>query len=730
MAGELDANLLKNLDERLKSMNETLGRLQKSIEGVGSAMSIAFGSAAQKMVSDMQQAFRGAQLIDMLGVDQARLNIDKLEKDIIRLRGNLRTHTEGEVVLNAKSGNWKYNRGEKNSLKDEKATRDALNDAIQKLNYSRMTESQLAMKFGQISAKMAEEEEKRLLNLIKLRNQYKESIASLMADTRVSMKRNNGEMTPFDQKNIELARERAKVVVEIENELTRVAQQTEEQRKSALIKGNTQLENEELRHQEKMNAIRRQEYKGIAGQQSINPVWNNMMARANEREQSIAKATEGYIKKQQKLDELYAKLDQQNAKLQSQRENGVSENSQKKTQNEIAKTESAIKRAENAQQAFIATLLSTDKGRVALAALRNEFGLVEEEEKKVSSVFDRIISDINAKAQKGGEELSKKLTDANAIRSEAQRSFEAIKQEYDKAIGGINPIGATALANMGKVDPQMLSSAARKRYLKQQQEEAARLSGGQSLVSPELIRRQELAQQTLNAAMQRYNDLLQQVNAQQEKYAARVEAIQGVSEKYQKISDQIQALRDRFAELYVKKEAKLIDDEKFKAQSDAIIKRYEELVRERDKFEKGQDIDMAVRSKMEEEQRLAQIRKDNAKSRVQDEKNAERLILQEQRKRAAEEKASAREKINAAKKANQQEYKTIQEQIRLNRQITDLWRNYRQLQSNTPKNKWGYTTELVDAKNNSANCLHSLRNLRRLHRAPVNLHLSILNMTR
>lgn len=297
---------------------------------------------------------------------------------------------------------------------------------------------------------------------------------------------------------------------------------------------------------------------------------------------------------------------------------------------------------------------------------------IEEEAKKIPTVFSHVIDDINKKAQRSGDEFSKKLTNADSVRSEAQRAFASIKEEYEKATKGMTPMGAVALANRGGVDTSILSSAARKRYEKQIQSEAARLQLGPSQITPELIRRQEVAQQNLNKALQQFAELQNQANAAQNAFAAKSMAVQALADKYANIDKQIENLRQKFAELYVKKDAGLIDDKKFTTQSNAIINKYNELVAKRDEFEKGTNIATQSyereRKRIEEENRLAAIRRENANSRQRDEVNAERMIAQARAERARKEAQA-----DASMK------KSVSQQVTNYKQLSALLKQYNSL---------------------------------------------------
>lgn len=160
----LDGKRLQNLDEVLRQMNKTLATMETTLKDVGVAMTTAFGSATQQMVKNVQQAFRGAQLADMLGIDQAKLGISDLQKEIKLLQGNVDSHTLGTVTWNNKSSKWKYSAG-KTKMTDEQeyAAREKLAVLNDKLKYSMMSQEELMRKIVELAGKATQEAEKESL---------------------------------------------------------------------------------------------------------------------------------------------------------------------------------------------------------------------------------------------------------------------------------------------------------------------------------------------------------------------------------------------------------------------------------------------------------------------------------------------------------------------------------------------------------------------------------------
>ena len=295
-----------------------------------------------------------------------------------------------------------------------------------------------------------------------------------------------------------------------------------------------------------------------------------------------------------------------------------------------AKKKSEIAKAwaqHDKQQAFS----STDINKLGdLAATRGLTGVsqeikqaekeAEEAAKRTISVFDRVLIDINKKAETQKGLFAKRIFDAEETAKAEKEFVLAWARTLSKAKSQATPQSFLTEFGRENVVNQLL------------------LYGNQGkLAKNSLIEYQ--------AAQKKLLQLQEQLEQGQRKYAANASAIEGVTRRYNDNEQALAKLQQRWEELNVKKQAGLINQKDFDAQTQKILDQYDRLIAKRKEFYIGDLGQMSsARIDKAEQERLEAERK-NAQDRLKVQRDFERERSQLVKKTDSESLANQRRQI-------------------------------------------------------------------------------------
>ena len=286
--------------------------------------------------------------------------------------------------------------------------------------------------------------------------------------------------------------------------------------------------------------------------------------------------------------------------------------------------------------------------------VKKAFGLnaVKEEVNTLPTVFDRVIAQINQRSQNSGQNISKKLFNADVMVMEAKDAFARVTRELNAQATITRESGTPLLERLLSIDQSILSKNDIRKLneriakIKQDLSQVDKLqgtvkSGGQNQQLIEALHRYQ-------EALQRVIQVQEQLNQSQQKFASNISAVEGVTRRYNDNEQALAKLQQRWEELNVKKQAGLISQKDFDTQTQKILDEYDRLIAKRKEFEIGDLGQMSYQRKSEreqEEERLAQLRKSNTQAWLDDEMRAEKKIKAERAKREAKENAAIREQV-------------------------------------------------------------------------------------
>lgn len=277
----------------------------------------------------------------------------------------------------------------------------------------------------------------------------------------------------------------------------------------------------------------------------------------------------------------------------------------------------------------------------------------KKEVEKVPTMFERVIAQINQRAEQQKGTFAKRIFDAD----NAEKEIREIALTYAKSLGKLKTQTSTQ---------SFLTEFGRENSVNQ-----ILLKGNVSKIAQDVLNRYQ-------DALQRVIQVQEQLNQSQQKFASNISAVEGVTRRYNDNEQALAKLQQRWEELNVKKQAGIINEKDFKTQTQQILDEYDRLIAKRKEFEigdLGQMSSQRQKQQEEEEERLKRIRRENTEARLQDEKNAERMIAEERARRAREAAKSSKE-MEAA----------VNKQAKYQRQINALLKDYDALKAKPNKN--------------------------------------------
>lgn len=176
--GTMNESLLKNLDKTLQNMNDKLTTMANSISQVGQNWSVAAKTAAEfteqiRAIGRAQNELQTTKYNDLFGLDAAKVKMSELYAEIKKLKGDLKSGTEGAVKWNAKSGDYKYVKGDKElSPEDQISKQERLNGLKKIAADLDKGQAQAAIDLLNANAKQQKAEEAALRSNIKLLQDY------------------------------------------------------------------------------------------------------------------------------------------------------------------------------------------------------------------------------------------------------------------------------------------------------------------------------------------------------------------------------------------------------------------------------------------------------------------------------------------------------------------------------------------------------------------------------
>ena len=306
----------------------------------------------------------------------------------------------------------------------------------------------------------------------------------------------------------------------------------------------------------------------------------------------------------------------------------------------------------------------------------------KKEVEKVPTMFERVINEINAKAANKRGFWANELFHSEFAVEQAKKNFARVFREFAEAknapIAMAQASFAPELERLSSIDQSILS----KSDLKKLQERIAQVKSDLASISKLQVGGDAYKDPSLLAALKKYQDALEQLSKVKEhlaaldgkdgnRYAANASMVEGVTRKYNENEQALAKLQQRWEELNVKKQAGLISQKDFDAQTQKILDEYDRLIAKRKEFEIGDLGQMSYQRKSEreqEEERLAQLRKSNTQARLDDEMRAEKMIKQARAERAKKE---------AEADANMK--KAVSQQVTSYKQLSALLKQYNSL---------------------------------------------------
>lgn len=270
----------------------------------------------------------------------------------------------------------------------------------------------------------------------------------------------------------------------------------------------------------------------------------------------------------------------------------------------------------------------------------------KKEVEKVPTMFERVIAQINQRAEQQKGTFAKRLFDAE----EAEKEIKEIALTYAKSLGKLKTQTSTQ---------SFLTEFGRENSVNQ-----ILLKGNVSKIAQDALQRYQ-------DALQRVIQVQEQLNQSQRKFVSNISAVDGVTRRYNDNEQALAKLQQRWEELNVKKQAGLVNQKDFDTQTQKILDEYDRLIAKRKEFEIGDLGQMSYQRKSEreqEEERLAQLRKSNTQARLDDEMRAEKMIKQARAERAKKE---------AEADANMK--KAVSQQVTSYKQLSALLKQYNSL---------------------------------------------------
>ena len=435
--------------------------------------------------------------------------------------------------------------------------------------------------------------------------------------------------------------------------------------------------------------------KVINGDKSSNASkeWLERTALSTKEKKALDDATNGYIKQTQAIQDLNRTLDELRQKRAAAEalpvtgvgKKGVSYKTDLSKQSvlgkidkEIEATETKINNATTAAQKFQAQLIAM-QGEKKTKAMSRALGVeeAETEVQKIPTVFDRVIEQINQRAAQSKDKFAKQLINAEALKDEAKNAATQVSHELNYIWrGSQSHLLAAWRNNTGYISEYGRQSAVNQIRLSQEYKS-----------NLDALKTQEVRDK-LTQSLTRYKDALQAVvvleeqqNRSAAQYAAQERAVEGVVRRFNETEQAIAKVRDRWEELNVKKQAGLISEKDFKANTQKLLDEYDRLIAKRKEFETkdiGQSLSERLRRQQEEEKRLEA-------ERVRSAKETSKILTEERGKQALSSIAGS-PKMNAA----------VQQQLKYMQQIRSIGKEINALQAN--KNRSAEENALLEKR--------------------------------
>jgi len=152
---ELDEKLLKSLDEKLKSMEQTLVTLGTTIQTVSSESKLS--------LTQLIDVFKGKKLADLMGIQDAVGQVSNLKNEIELLKKSLDLRGFAKLTIDEETGKERYTVPKGKEFKTEQDERDVINrlaQSQQKLHDLMLSDEQILEKIIALVNKAATDAQK------------------------------------------------------------------------------------------------------------------------------------------------------------------------------------------------------------------------------------------------------------------------------------------------------------------------------------------------------------------------------------------------------------------------------------------------------------------------------------------------------------------------------------------------------------------------------------------
>lgn len=599
---DLDANLLKNLDQTLKSMTTSLQNLETELKGVKSGMSAAFNP---NIVTEFSNAVRGMKIGSLIDAEKSKSDIREIDNQI-RILTQERKHGRAFTLF----------------------TDEEYNATVQKLASLRVEIEQLNNKARSkegLSPKGSE-----------LREFYRQERDRLYAATRRGGFLGS-ELNPAQMNEVVNMLAKYKALqrdISVGDQMRAAQLANLQKQEEVTVQQGTKLGQVRAEQQERVHKIATSINRELERQQKIEQAIASIQERGGK---SVM-----FEKKRRSVEDLNNLLDQ----------------SRRKVEGFERELSSLGTRGQDTKKAF-------------------GLGAAKEELNQLPTVFDRVIAQINQRAAQSKDKFAKQLVNAEGLRNEAKNAAAEVSHELNYIWRG----SQAHLLDAWRSNTGYLTDFGRQDAVNQ-----IRLSQ-EYKSNLDALKTQEVRDK-LTQALTRYKDALQAVITLEEQqkrsaaqYSAQERAVEGVTRRFNENEQAIAKVRDRWDELNVKRQAGLVNEKDFKANTQKLLDEYDRLIAKRKEFETadiGQSLSERLRKQQEEEKRLEA-------DRVRSAKETSKIITEERGKQALSSLVGS-PKMNAA----------VQKQLEYMQQIRSIGKDINALQAN--KNRSAEENALLEKR--------------------------------
>lgn len=185
MADKLNGEFLKKLNDNLRRMETALKDVSSGVKAMSESFNSATGNVkgfveVVRSIAGELSSLKQFSLERTLEIGDAGAKLSDLHKEITKLKGDLKSGTEGSVFWNDKSSNWKYKKGKTTLTSEEEfAKQERYNHLLEVTTQLEKGRERTLIEIANLKAKKRSKEQQELAKTIAAYNQYAEKYKEL-----------------------------------------------------------------------------------------------------------------------------------------------------------------------------------------------------------------------------------------------------------------------------------------------------------------------------------------------------------------------------------------------------------------------------------------------------------------------------------------------------------------------------------------------------------------------